>query len=229
MHLEGHAFLSKQLESMGIQAWQPLQTNLIHRYLDLLQQWNQAYNLSGILDRNEMLIKHILDSLSIAQYLQEDTTTCLDFGTGAGLPGIPLAILHPKKHFFLLESKRKKCLFLSTVLDRLGLQNTTVLCARAEALHCDEDLGSEMASGVDCILSRAVCSVKDLIMKTRHLLSSTGYWLAMKGMTPEQDLLELQAQKWWSCDRFEIKTDRLQVPLLEAQRSLVTVRLLSAV
>ncbi|MFT5032260.1 MAG: 16S rRNA (guanine527-N7)-methyltransferase [Bermanella sp.] len=150
-------------------------------YLALLVKWNKAYNLTAIRDVGEMVAKHLLDSLSIAPYLQGQRF--LDVGTGAGLPGIPLAICFPDKHFELLDSNGKKTRFLQQVVAELGLTNCLIHRARIESCG--------LAPDYDGILSRAFASLADMAEACGPLLRREGVLLAMKGQYPGEELSQL--------------------------------------
>lgn len=153
------------------------------RYLDLMLQWNRVFNLTNITDPKNMILLHILDSLSIDPFLQGERI--LDVGTGAGLPGIPLAIIHPEKHFVLLDSNNKKTRFLTQALLELQLSNVTVEHARVEKYH--------PTTLFHCILSRAFSSLRMMIEQSEHLLAENGVFLAMKGIYPEKEFSEIPA------------------------------------
>lgn len=150
-------------------------------YLALLLKWNRAYNLTAIRDPGEMVAKHLLDSLSIAPYIHGQRF--LDVGTGAGLPGIPLAICFPDKRFELLDSNGKKTRFLQQAIAELALTNCAVHRSRIE--------GSGLGAEFDGILSRAFASLSDMAQACGPLLNSTGVLLAMKGQYPAQELSQL--------------------------------------
>jgi 16S rRNA (guanine527-N7)-methyltransferase len=156
---------------------------LLVRYLDLLERWNQVINLTAIRDVHDMIPLHILDSLSIAPYLHGQRI--LDVGTGAGLPGIPLALTHPEKDFVLLDSNSKKTRFLTQVQIELGIQNMTAMHARCETFA--------PAAGFDSIVSRAFSSIAVMLQGTQHLLAEGGLFIAMKGVYPEDELQAIPA------------------------------------
>jgi 16S rRNA (guanine527-N7)-methyltransferase len=156
-----------------------VQQQLIH-YLDLLQRWNQVYNLTAIRDVHDMVTLHLLDSLSISPYLHG--SRILDVGTGAGLPGIPLALTWPDKHFVLLDSNSKKTRFLTQAKVDLGLKNIEVVHAR-----CDD----YQFTGFDTIVSRAFSSIAVMLANTQHLIAADGQFLAMKGIYPEQEIQDI--------------------------------------
>lgn len=147
-------------------------------YLKLLQQWNQAYNLTAVRDVNEMVGRHILDSLAILPWLRG--RRWLDVGTGPGLPGIPLALASPDAEIVLLDSNGKKTRFLREVVRALALKHVEVVESRVEAYH--------PRTPFDTVTSRAFSAILPMIEKTRHLVRETGCWLAMKGQLPEEEL-----------------------------------------
>ena len=150
-------------------------------YLALLEKWNKAYNLTAVRGPALMLSKHLLDSLAIAGHLTEERL--IDVGTGAGLPGIPLAILYPEREFHLLDSNGKKTRFLFQVKTSLGLDNITVHQQRVESF--------DPVKPFDVVLSRAFSSLLDMVSGCSHLLAEGGRFLAMKGSYPEQELASI--------------------------------------
>ena len=150
-------------------------------YLALLVKWNRAFNLTAIRDASEMVSKHLLDSLSIAPLLQGERF--LDVGTGAGLPGIPLAICFPHRHFDLLDSNGKKTRFLQQAIAELALTNCTVHRSRVES--------SGLNACFDGILSRAFASLADMAEACGPLLKPGGTLLAMKGQYPDEEMSRL--------------------------------------
>lgn len=178
-------------------------------YLELLQQWNRAFNLTSIKDEKEMVLLHIIDSLLIAPYCTGQQL--LDVGSGAGLPGIPLALFFPEKNMTLLDSNGKKTRFLTQVVYELKLKNVQVIQSRAENFKTDICF--------DNILSRAFASLKLMLESTRHLLCQTGEFLAMKGVYPQQEIQEI------SPDFTVSGTRRLKISGLNAERHLICIRL----
>jgi 16S rRNA (guanine527-N7)-methyltransferase len=150
-------------------------------YLNLLLKWNKAYNLTAVRDVREMATRHVLDSLAIAPWLRG--RRWLDVGTGPGLPGIPLALLHRDAALVLLDSNGKKTRFLREVVRVLSLKHVDVVESRVEAYHS--------ADGFDTVVSRAFSAMKPMIENTRHLIAKDGLWLAMKGHIPEDELKTL--------------------------------------
>jgi 16S rRNA (guanine527-N7)-methyltransferase len=179
------------------------QEKMLH-YLHLIREWNRVFNLTSIRDPKEMIILHLLDSLSIHAYLHGKNI--IDIGTGAGLPGIPLALTNPTHQFVLLDSNHKKTRFLNQVVYDLKLSNVEVVHARVEDYHKQQ---------FDSILSRAFSSLKVMLLGTSHLINETGQFLAMKGTYPEQEIQEIPAE-------FRlIKVYKLTIKELNAERHLV--------
>lgn len=150
-------------------------------YLLLLNKWNLAYNLTAVRDLESMISKHVLDSLAILPWIKGDRI--LDVGTGAGLPGIPLAIAKPETHFVLLDSNGKKIRFLNEVKRQLDLKNLEIIQFRVENYHPTQ--------GFDTVISRAFTSLEQMIKWTAHLIAKDGIWLAMKGRYPDTELNEI--------------------------------------
>ena len=147
-------------------------------HLDLLDDWNSRMNLTAIRDRPSQLTKHLLDSLTVLPYLQGERIA--DVGSGAGFPGIPLAIVEPHRHFSLIESTGKKCRFLEHVRDTLGLKNVEVVQSRAESYKPEVRF--------DTVLARAVGPIADLVKVAGPLVVGGGRLLAMKGRYPQDEL-----------------------------------------
>lgn len=177
-------------------------------YLELLRKWNRVYNLTAIHDMKESILLHIIDSLSIKPYLHGNHI--IDIGTGAGLPGIPLALTMPDKKFTLLDSNSKKTRFLSQVMYELQMKNIEVVHARCEDFN--------PAQKFDSILSRAFASIQVMLESTQHLLSVEGQFLAMKGVYPDRELTAISPS-------FEvIAVHKLVITGLEAERHLVCIK-----
>lgn len=183
------------------------QIDLLIDYLGLLQKWNKSYNLTAIRDTKEMVARHLLDSLSIVPYIQGNRL--IDVGTGAGLPGVVLAIVFPDKHIDLLDSNGKKTRFLFQVKVALGLENLTIHHCRVESFHPPQLF--------DGVVSRAFATLADMISGSRHLLDNEGKFYAMKGVFPEQELSEIiKAYNVDACHQ-------LFVPNNDGQRHLVVI------
>ena len=179
-------------------------------YLALLIKWNKAYNLTAVRDPNEMVSRHLLDSLSVVPFVAEAGDNWLDVGSGGGMPGIPLAILFPERQFTLLDSNGKKTRFLTQVKLELKLANLQVIHSRVE----------EFAPAVPFsgICSRAFSSLEDFSNWTRHLGDGNTQWLAMKGVHPDDELQALPA------DFRLTATHVLKVPGCQGQRHLLILR-----
>lgn len=177
-------------------------------YLDLLQKWNKPFNLTAVRSKREMVIKHLLDSLSVMPHLELVRRVC-DVGTGAGLPGIPLAIYLPDTHFVLLDSNGKKTRFLQQVVNQLDLKNVEVVQDRVEKYQPQERF--------DVVISRAFADLNRMCRVTDHLLSDDGRWLAMKSQTAESEISDLDL------DFTVQKTVNLKVPFLNDARMLAIV------
>lgn len=185
----------------------PGQRATLLAYVALLAKWNQAFNLTAVREPAQMVTRHLLDSLTLLPYLPAGRI--LDVGSGAGLPGIPLAVAVPERHFTLLDSNGKKTRFMAQVCTELGITNATVVNCRVERLRPDHPF--------DAVTARAFSSLLDLVSQTRHLLAPGGVVLAMKGALPAQELAQLAAG-----DRTEAIT--LAVPgLTHEQRHLIRI------
>lgn len=198
--------LNRDARTLGLELSEH-QQDLLLAYLALLQKWNRAYNLSAIRDPRDMLSLHLIDSLAVAPYLEGERFA--DVGTGAGLPGIPLAILFPHRHFHLIDSNGKKIRFLFQVRTELGLDNVTEQQARVESLSLE--------GGVDGVLSRAFASLADMVEGGAHLLAPGGRCYAMKGQWPENELSVLPKP-------FKVlAAHTLSVPGVNAERHLLVL------
>ena len=175
-------------------------------YVDLLERWNAAYNLTAVRDPAEMVTRHLVDSLAILPYVSG--ATLADLGSGAGLPGIPLAIAVPARETLLVDSNGKKARFLREAVRRLDLKHVRVAESRVE----------DVAGTFECITARAFASLADMLGWGGHLLAPGGVWLAMKGRV---DAAELDAVP--AGFRVE-KIVALNVPGLDAERHLVILK-----
>jgi len=146
------------------------QSTILLAYVELLEKWNRTYNLTAIKDKQEMVYRHILDSLSIHQYIAGEN--CLDVGSGAGLPGLVLSIVQPDKHWTLLDSNSKRTRFLRHVKAHLDLHNVEVVQQRI-----DEYQPEKLYSTITC---RAFSSMNDFVEQSGHCLEKSGLMLAMK-------------------------------------------------
>lgn len=179
-------------------------------YLSLLIKWNKAYNLTAVRDPDEMVSRHLLDSLSVVPHVAGLGDNWLDVGSGGGMPGIPLAILFPERHFTLLDSNGKKTRFLTQVKLELKLANLDVVHSRVEAFTPERPFSG--------IVSRAFSSLEDFSNWTRHLGDGETRWLAMKGLHPDDELQTLP-------DDFRVESaHQLEVPGCQGQRHLLILR-----
>lgn len=184
------------------------QNEQLIQYLELLIKWNKAYNLTAIRDPQEMFVKHLVDSLSIAPFITGDSI--LDVGTGPGLPGIPMAIMFPSKQFSLLDSNGKKTRFLIQAKMTLELSNIEVFNVRVESLVSDKLF--------DQIMSRAFTALDNMVDLCKHLLSPNGEFLAMKGLIPKDEIAMVDE------DYKIVNIKPLTVPGCMDQRHLITVK-----
>lgn len=184
------------------------QQQQLQDYLALLQRWNKVYNLTAVRDPEQMQPLHIDDSLSVAEFIQGKT--CLDVGSGAGLPGIPLAIMQPERQFTLMDTNGKKTRFMQQAVLELGLQNVEVIQARVEQWQPPQPF--------DAIISRAFASVNDFVTFAGKHLREGAILYAMKGRFPASELAELPVG--WKL----IADHPLHVPGLEAERYLLELQ-----
>jgi 16S rRNA (guanine527-N7)-methyltransferase len=174
-------------------------------FLNLLERWNRVYNLTAVRDPQAMVARHILDSLSVLPWVKGPRV--LDVGSGAGLPGIPLAIVREQEHFVLLDSNRKRTRFLNQVVAELQLANVNVVHSRVEEYQ-PRDL-------FDALICRAFSSVADLLAKAGRLCAADGRILLMKGLPPDDELVDLPG------NFARVAVYPLHVPGLNAVRHLV--------
>lgn len=179
-------------------------------YLDLLAKWNKTYNLTAIRDPLQAVSHHLLDSLAVLRELHGHAGALADVGSGAGLPGIPLAIAEPTRRVTLNDANEKKGAFLRQAVIELGLRNTDVHVGRAESWRPAERFA--------VVITRGFASLVKFLAACRHLAAPAGVLAAMKGAYPQAELAELPAD----CDCSEVR--RLKVPLLDAERHLVLCR-----
>ncbi|EEH0047907.1 16S rRNA (guanine(527)-N(7))-methyltransferase RsmG [Salmonella enterica] len=199
--------LSRLLADAGISLTDHQKTLLV-AYVDMLHKWNKAYNLTSVRDPNEMLVRHILDSIVVAPYLQGQRF--IDVGTGPGLPGIPLAIVLPDAHFTLLDSLGKRVRFLRQVQHELKLENITPVQSRVEAYPSEPPF--------DGVISRAFASLNDMVSWCHHLPGEKGRFYALKGQLSGDEIASLP-------DDFSVESvEKLRVPQLEGERHLVIIK-----
>ena len=200
--------LQRGCDALGLQCDAGQRQQLL-AYLQLLHKWNAAYNLTAVRDPAQMVTRHLLDSLAVAPHLPAGNA--IDVGTGAGLPGVPLAILFPQRQFALLDSNGKKTRFLFQVKTALSLDNMQVHHQRVESF--------QPSGSYDVVLSRAYASLRDMVSSCRHLLAPGGRFLAMKGSLDPGELEQVAA----SCEVLAVHA--LAVPGLDEQRHLLELAL----
>jgi 16S rRNA (guanine527-N7)-methyltransferase len=199
--------LSRLLAEAGISLSDQQQQQLV-AYVEMLHKWNKAYNLTSVRDPNEMLVRHILDSIVVAPHLQG--TRFIDVGTGPGLPGIPLSIVRPESHFTLLDSLGKRVRFLRQVQHELKLTNIEPVQSRVEDFPAEPPF--------DGVISRAFASLNDMVSWCHHLPGDAGRFYALKGQLPEDEIALLPAG-------LAVESIvELKVPHLEGERHLVIVK-----
>ena len=181
------------------------QTDQLLAYHELIGKWNKVYNLSAIRDPIESIKKHFLDSLSIVPFIRPGLL--LDVGSGAGLPGIVIAIMRSNTNVFTIDSVGKKCRFMQTVKTELSLDNLSVINDRVESFNYDESFPQ--------IVSRAFSSTIDTIEKTRRLISSDGRYLLMKGDNLNKENLQ----------KVNYKVHSLRVPYVSDKRTLLEINI----
>lgn len=184
------------------------QADKLTGYVQRIDKWNKAYNLTSVRDPEQMMVKHILDSLAVTRFVSGKRV--IDVGTGPGLPGMPLAIMLPDIEFTLLDSLGKRVRFMKQCAFELGLTNVTPVYSRVEE--------HEPAQPYDIVLSRAFASLKDMSHWCQHLVDSSGVFFALKGQFPQSEIDEVS-------DHFQIgSVEALSVPDLTGERHLVTIR-----
>lgn len=197
--------IEQGLAAMGIELPAEARTRLA-AHLELIEKWNRVHNLTAVRDTAQMVVVHLLDSLSLLPYVA-DAKSVIDVGSGPGFPGIPLAIARPDVRFTLLDSSHKKCAFLEQAKAELGLANVTVACDRVEQYR--------PAQGFDVVVSRAFADLADFVTQSRHLAAPGGRLLAMKGVYPFEEIARVPVSHRVA------QVVELAVPSLEAKRHLV--------
>jgi 16S rRNA (guanine527-N7)-methyltransferase len=198
--------LTEGLAAMNLPAASAQREQLL-AFLRLLRKWNRVFNLTAIHDPADMARLHLLDSLSLLPYVSG--ARVLDVGTGAGLPGIPLAVLAPQRAFALLDSDSKKTRFVRQAAIELGLGNVEVVHARIERFQPEQ--------GFDVILTRAYASLPRIVEQTSRLLNPGGVILAQKGKPPEEELSGLS--------HLAVETFPLTIPGVNAARHLIAIKI----
>ncbi len=194
------------IHALQIDIAAPTQLKMLN-YLELLAKWNRVYNLTAVRDIAQMIPKHVLDSLAVLPYICG--TRILDVGTGAGLPGLLLAMARPDWQCVLLDSSAKKIRFVNQAIIELALENALAICTRTEKFHPDEKFST--------IISRAYASLHTFYTQTARLCMTEGCLLAMKGTYPEAEIAQMVQQQ------LHLDSFPLHIPQLEAQRHLIVM------
>ena len=202
---EFDTMLAQALQQMALMVSLEQRQKLL-LYLDKLLLWNKAYNLTAITQPKEALIKHIFDCLAIVPHLAQGTL--LDIGTGAGLPGVVIAICQPQRQCTVLDSNQKKIRFIRQVISELSLDNVTPVASRIE----------NFSGQFDVVTSRAFASLTDFVNAAAPRRQPKGVLQAMKGHLPDEAETQILAEKW------EIRNQALDVPMLSETRHLVSLQ-----
>lgn len=196
------ALLANGIAAMGLSVSEHAQQQLL-QYLSLLQKWNKVYNLTAVRQPQDMVTLHLLDSLSVLPYVGHDNL--LDVGSGAGLPGIVMAICKPELAVTTIDTVQKKAIFMRQVKGELGLDNLTVVHARVEQYQPPTPFAQ--------VISRAFSDLALFMRLTQHVMAKNSQWLAMKGLVPTQEFAALTLQP--------SQVIPLQVAGLDAERHLI--------
>lgn len=214
--------LTSACDFNGIALTSPMKQQCI-TFLHLLNKWNRLFNLTALSQPKEMIYLHLMDSLVVAPHLKGND--CLDVGSGAGFPGIPLAIFEPHRRWVLIDKNGKKVRFLTQAIAELKLSNVSVYPFRAQ----DFNLSSSFVKvpslipslGFDTIISRALGSLEFFVESTQHLLSPEGIWVAMKGLLPTEEMKNLPPYSVVE------KIEKLNLKNLSVNRHVICIRKMS--
>lgn len=194
------------IRALGLELGGAARSQLL-RHLELLEKWNRIHNLTAVQDKVKAVSVHLLDSLSVVPYLEGKRF--LDVGSGAGFPGIPIAVARPEIQMDLLDSNHKKYAFLKQAIAELGLKNARAVCERVESWR--------PAGQFDCIISRALAEIAEVVALVKHLLAPGGVIAAMKGIHPFEEIERIPPD-------FRVRqVHALTVPGLGAERHLVLI------
>jgi len=199
--------LRRGLDALEVPLSQDAQAKLL-KHVELIDKWNRVYNLTAVRDREQMLSHHVLDSIAVAPHLRG--ASVLDVGSGAGLPGIPLAIARPRWAVTLLEASHKKSTFLKQAVIELELKNVEVVNARVETWTAP--------ARYDVVISRAFSDLGEFVALARHVCAETGVLAAMKGVYPFEELAQVKEPYRTTA------VIPLAVPTLNAERHLVLIQ-----
>lgn len=198
--------LAQGLAALGVTSSEEINRRLL-AFIDLLHKWNRVYNLTAIRDKQLMLSHHLLDSLAVAPWVTGDHI--LDVGSGAGLPGVPLALISPERQFVLIDSNAKKTRFLQQAKAELGISNLNIETVRVEQFQA--------LTTFDTVLSRAFSSLSQFVLSAGRHCKPNGHLIAMKGEYPQEELREIPLG-------YSVKAVvALTVPYLDAQRHIVEI------
>lgn len=222
MVLDQKQLLIKGAAEMGVDL-SPLQAEQLMLYITEFEKWNKTYNLSAVRELEQMIGRHLLDSLSVVPWLREkiglqeklgqnpEWQSIIDVGTGGGLPGIPLSIMFPQINWTLLDSNGKKMRFLFHIKTLLKLNNVSVENRRVESFQPEKKF--------DAVISRAFASLQDMTEGCSHLLKPEGIFLAMKGLFPQDEMEPIK-------NKIDlIETIKLKVAATEGERHLLVLQL----
>lgn len=197
--------ISEGLDELGYEN-DPLLIEKLEIYLATLKKWNKVYNLTAINEDSEIIVKHFLDSLSVNQYIQ-NSGRILDVGTGAGFPGLILALFNPEKSFVLVDGVSKKISFLQEMIGKLNLKNVIAVHTKVEQYNVAEQF--------DIIISRAFADIKKMTKLTSHLIKDGGKFIAMKGPDVMSELDDISLPF--------VHYD-ITVPFLEGTRKIIEIK-----
>ena len=200
-----NSLISEGLDELGYEN-DPLLIEKLEIYLATLKKWNKVYNLTAINEDSEIIVKHFLDSLSVNQYIQ-NSGRILDVGTGAGFPGLILALFNPEKSFVLVDGVSKKISFLQEMIGKLNLKNVIAVHTKVEQYNVAEQF--------DIIISRAFADIKKMTKLTSHLIKDGGKFIAMKGPDVMSELDDIS---------FPFVHYDITVPFLEGTRKIIEIK-----
>jgi len=200
-----NSLISEGLDELGFEN-DPLLIEKLEIYLATLKKWNRVYNLTAIDEDSEIIVKHFLDSLSVNQYIQ-NSGRILDVGTGAGFPGLILALFNPEKSFVLVDGVSKKISFLQEMIGKLNLKNVIAVHTKVEKYNVAEQF--------DIIISRAFADIKKMTKLTSHLIKDGGKFIAMKGPDVMSELDDISLPF--------VHYD-ITVPFLEGTRKIIEIK-----
>lgn len=200
-----NSLISEGLDELGYEN-DPLLIEKLEIYLATLKKWNKVYNLTAINEDSEIIVKHFLDSLSVNRYIQ-NSGRILDVGTGAGFPGLILALFNPEKSFVLVDGVSKKISFLQEMIGKLNLKNVIAVHTKVEQYNVAEQF--------DIIISRAFADIKKMTKLTSHLIKDGGKFIAMKGPDVMSELDDIS---------LPFVHHDITVPFLEGTRKIIEIK-----